>query len=80
MMNDQTWKLTMRAVKNGESEQNTDVLVGALIPKASVPIRCSLTLSGYPCTKVPLPVAMTTRRCPRRYKLKSYISKFSMTY
>lgn len=50
MMDGKTWKLTMRAVKNGESEQNTDVLVGALIPKASVPIRCSLTSSGHVLT------------------------------
>ena len=29
--------LTIKAVKNGESEQKMDVLVGAFIPKASVP-------------------------------------------
>jgi hypothetical protein len=29
---------TMRAVKNGESPQKTDVFVGAFIPRASVPI------------------------------------------
>lgn len=30
--------LTIKAVKNGESEQKTDVFVGALIPSASVPL------------------------------------------
>ena len=28
----------MRAVRNGESPQKTEVLAGAFIPKASVPI------------------------------------------
>jgi len=36
----------MRAVKNEESPQKTEVLVGALIPKANVPIMESLVNSG----------------------------------
>jgi hypothetical protein len=31
-------KQTMSAVRKGESPQKTEVLVGALMPKASVPI------------------------------------------
>ena len=43
----------MRAVKNGESPQKTEVLVGALIPKANVPIKELFFNSGIYATVNP---------------------------
>ena len=64
----------MRAVKKGESPQNTDVFVGALIPRAKVPEAMMSTRKFYE-EEIDIPVAMTTLRYPDRYKLQQCVSE-----